>query len=52
MLKYSDLPMGFADAALVRVAERDDIRTIFTLDRGDFHFYSPYHVRSFRLLPP
>jgi predicted nucleic acid-binding protein len=52
MRKYSDLPMDFADAALVRVAEREDIRTVFTLDRGDFRVYAPSHARSFRLLPP
>ena len=51
MRKYSDLPMDLADAALVCVAERDNIRTIFTLDR-DFRVYAPSHVRSFRLLPP
>jgi hypothetical protein len=33
MEKYRDLPIDLADAALVRVAERDKIRRIFTLDR-------------------
>jgi len=51
MRKYSDLPMDLADAALVCVAERENIRTIFTLDR-DFRVYAPSHIRSFRLLPP
>jgi uncharacterized protein len=37
--KYSDRPMDLADAALVRVAEREGIRTIFTLDRRDFSVY-------------
>jgi predicted nucleic acid-binding protein len=36
MGKYRDLPMHLADAALVRVAEREKIRTVFTLDRRDF----------------
>jgi uncharacterized protein len=33
MRKYRDLPMDLADAALVRVAERERLRRIFTLDR-------------------
>jgi predicted nucleic acid-binding protein len=51
MRKYSDLPMALADAALVSVAERENLRTIFTLDR-DFGVYAPSHLRSFRILPP
>jgi len=38
--QYSDLPMGFADAALVRVAERDGLRRILTFDT---------HFRVYRL---
>lgn len=39
MEKYSDLPMDLADATLVRVAERDAHRTVFTIDRSDFEAY-------------
>ena len=39
MYKYADLPMDFADAALVRVAERENIRQIFTVDKRDFAVY-------------
>ena len=39
MRKYEDLPMDVADAALVRVAEREGIRKIFTVDRKDFGVY-------------
>jgi predicted nucleic acid-binding protein len=39
MRKYRSLPMDFADATLVRVAEREGIRRIFTLDRRDFSVY-------------
>ena len=39
MSKYADRPMGLADAALVRVAEREGIRQIFTVDRKDFSVY-------------
>jgi len=52
MHKYADLPMDLADAALVRVAERENVRTIFTLDRSDFRVYVPSHIRAFRLPPP
>jgi predicted nucleic acid-binding protein len=39
MRKYADRPMDIADAALVRVAEREGIRKIFTVDRKDFEVY-------------
>ena len=39
MSKYADRPMDLADAALVRVAEREGIRKIFTVDRNDFGVY-------------
>ena len=39
MSKYVDRPMDLADAALVRVAEREGIRKIFTVDREDFAVY-------------
>ena len=39
MIKYADRPMDLTDAALVRVAEREGIRRIFTVDRSDFMVY-------------
>src|SRR6202011_2961016 len=39
MIKYADQPMDLADAALVRVDEREVIRRIFTVDRNDFTVY-------------
>jgi len=39
MIKYADRPMDLADAALVRVAEREGIRRIFTVERNDFTVY-------------
>jgi uncharacterized protein len=39
MSKYADRPMDLADAALVRVAEREGIRNFFTVDRKDFKVY-------------
>ena len=37
--KYRDLPMDYADATLVILAERLGTTTIFTLDRRDFAMY-------------
>jgi predicted nucleic acid-binding protein len=39
MRKYADRRMDLADAALVRVAEREGIRKIFTVDKRDFGVY-------------
>jgi len=51
MGKYRDLPMDLADAALVRVAERERIRQVFTFDQGDFRVYRPLGLGRFSLLP-
>lgn len=51
MEKYRDLPMDLADAALVRVAEREKISRVFTLDRRDFSLYRPERLGSFVILP-
>ena len=37
--KYADRPMDLADAALIRIAEREGIRKIFTVDKRDFALY-------------
>jgi uncharacterized protein len=39
MRKYANRPMDLADAALLRVAEREGIGKIFTVDRRDFSVY-------------
>jgi len=49
--KYRDLPMDLADAALVRVAEGEKLRRIFTTDRKDFEVYRPSRLRRFAILP-
>ena len=51
MRKYRDLPMDLADAALVRVAERERLRQIFTLDRRDFQIYKPSRISRFTIFP-
>jgi len=39
MKKYANRRMDLADAALLRVAEREGIAKIFTVDRRDFSVY-------------
>lgn len=51
MRKYANRPMDLADAALVRVAERDGIETVFTVDEKDFGVYRINGRRRFKLLP-
>ena len=51
MRKYRDLPMDLADAALVRVAEREKIARVFTIDRRDFELYRPRGLPRFTILP-
>ena len=50
MEKYRDLPMDLADAALVRVAERESLTHIFTLDRKHFSIYRPGRRRRFSIV--
>lgn len=51
MLKYADQPMDLADAALVTVAEREGIRTIFTVDKKDFSVYRLHGRGRFTIIP-
>ena len=51
MWKYRALPMDLADAALVRVAERERLRRVFTIDRRDFEVYRLYRLGRFEILP-
>jgi predicted nucleic acid-binding protein len=51
MEKYRDLPMDVADAALVRVADREGIRRVLTLDQRDFNVYRLSRKGRFTLLP-
>jgi uncharacterized protein len=50
MLKYADRPMDFADATLVRLAEREGLSTIVTVD-CDFDVYRIGGRKTFRVLP-
>lgn len=49
--RYRDLPLGTADASVVALAERLDVKTIATLDRRDFSVVRPRHVEAFKLVP-
>ena len=51
MKRYEDIRPQLADAALVYLAERERIDTIFTLDRRDFSVYRSRQNRPFRLVP-
>jgi predicted nucleic acid-binding protein len=49
--RYEDISPQLADAALVHLADREKIETIFTLDRQDFSIYRTAGRRSFRIVP-
>jgi uncharacterized protein len=51
MNKYKDIRPQFADAALVYLAHRERVDTIFTLDRRDFTIYRNWRGRPFHLVP-
>lgn len=48
--QYHDLPMDLADASVVAVSDRENIRTLFTLDK-DFRVYRTKDNKHFKLLP-
>ncbi len=50
MERFADLPMDFADATLVVLAEKLRTLTAFTLDRRDFSVYRVSR-KAFRILP-
>jgi predicted nucleic acid-binding protein len=51
MKRYEDIHPQLADVALVHLAHRERIETIFTLDRRDFSIYRSGRRRSFHLVP-
>jgi len=48
---YAESRLDFVDAALVAIAERENITRILTLDRRDFGIIRPRHCSYFELLP-
>lgn len=51
MKRYRSLRAQFADAMLVYLATRENIETIFTLDRRDFLVYRSARKPAFELIP-
>jgi predicted nucleic acid-binding protein len=51
MKKYHDRPMDFADATLVRLAQRESLTNLFTIDHDDFETYRIAGKRRFRIFP-
>ena len=51
MLQHADLPMDYADASLVALAEELDTNLVLTTDRRSFGRYRLYGRKSFRMLP-
>ena len=51
MRKYRDRPMDLADAALVRVAERERVRAVFTVDKKDFGVYRVHGRIRLTIIP-
>lgn len=51
MEKYHDLPMEYADATLVALAEESETDHVFTLDRKGFSTYRLRGRKAFRLVP-
>jgi predicted nucleic acid-binding protein len=51
MRRYEDAGLQFADAALAHLAERENLRTIFTTDRRDFSIIRLKRNRALKLIP-
>jgi uncharacterized protein len=51
MEKYHDIGIQLADAALVHLAIRDGLDTVFTLDRRDFSVYRLAKRKGFQIIP-
>ena len=49
--QYHDQNIDFADAAIVAIAERLNVRRILTLDRRHFLLMRPRHCPDFEVLP-
>ena len=51
MLKYKDIPMDFADATMVVLAEKLGVSRIFTLDRRGFEVFKYDRRKKFEIVP-
>ena len=52
MDRYAAVPMDFADAALVTLADAFQLSAVLTTDRRGFRAYRPSSGKAFRLYPP
>jgi predicted nucleic acid-binding protein len=51
MRQYRDAEFDFTDCAIMALAERLNIRHIYTFDRRDFSLFMPRHCDHLELLP-
>ncbi|MDR3703885.1 MAG: PIN domain-containing protein [Candidatus Sulfopaludibacter sp.] len=51
LAKYARLGIQLADASLVHLANREQVESIFTLDRRDFGVLRLAHGKKMRLIP-
>lgn len=51
MKRYESSRLQLADAALARLAERENIRTVFTTDRRDFSIIRLKRNRALKIIP-
>jgi uncharacterized protein len=51
MVRYANLPMDYADATLVVLAEGLGVGTVFTTDRRGFSTYAPPRGKKFSVIP-
>jgi uncharacterized protein len=51
MKRYESAGLQLADAALAHLAERENIRTVFTTDRRDFSIIRLKRNRTLKLIP-
>jgi predicted nucleic acid-binding protein len=49
--RHADLDLDFADACIVALAERLNVRRLLTLDRRHFAAVQPRHCSAFQVLP-
>lgn len=51
MRRYRSVGAQLADAAIMYLADRENIRTVFTLDRRDFSVYRLKRNRAVKIIP-
>lgn len=51
MAQYADARFDFVDTAIMALAERLDIRAVFTFDRRDFSIFRPRHCDYLDIKP-